>query len=255
NGYIEPITPVRSFSATEVQEAFQHLRQGQHIGKVVLALTEGDAPELASTVSTPSFRKDAAYLLVGGLGGLGGSIATWMASHGAGHLVTLSRSGEISEDDQHIVAEIKAFGCSVQMFKGDVSKEEDLRHLVRNTSKPIAGMAHMAMVLSDASVLEMTVAQWEAAINPKVKGVWNLHNMLPKESDFFVLFASLSGNLGYYGQSNYAAANTFLDAFVQFRHNLNLPASVIDLGAVEDVGFVSRHPEILNRLNNTFGHT
>ncbi|GKZ27678.1 hypothetical protein AbraCBS73388_005307 [Aspergillus brasiliensis] len=255
NGYIEPITPVRSFSATEVQEAFQHLRQGQHIGKVVLALTEGDAPELASTVSTPSFRKDAAYLLVGGLGGLGGSIATWMASHGAGHLVTLSRSGEISEDDQHIVAEIKAFGCSVQMFKGDVSKEEDLRHLVRNTSKPIAGMAHMAMVLSDASVLEMTVAQWEAAINPKVKGVWNLHNMLPKESDFFVLFASLSGNLGYYGQSNYAAANTFLDAFVQFRHNLNLPASVIDLGAVEDVGFVSRHPEILKRLNNTFGHT
>ncbi|KAI3001897.1 hypothetical protein CBS147345_8491 [Aspergillus niger] len=96
---------------------------------------------------------------------------------------------------------------------------------------------------------------WEAAINPKVKGAWNLHNVLPKNLDFFILFASLSGNLGYYGQSNYAAANTFLDAFVQYRHGLNLPASVIDLGAVEDVGFVSRHPETLKRLNNTFGQT
>ncbi|GKZ77685.1 type I Iterative Polyketide synthase (PKS) [Aspergillus niger] len=255
NGDIEPINPVRSFSARKVQEAFQHLRQGQHIGKVVLALTEGDAPELAPIVSTPMFRKDAAYLLVGGLGGLGGSIATWMASHGAGNLVTLSRSGNKSEDDRHIVAEIEAFGCSVQMFKGDVSKEEDVRHLVRNTSRPIAGMVHMAMVLSDAPVLDMTVAHWEAAINPKVKGAWNLHNVLPKNLDFFILFASLSGNLGYYGQSNYAAANTFLDAFVQYRHGLNLPASVIDLGAVEDVGFVSRHPEILKRLNNTFGQT
>ncbi|KAI3025544.1 hypothetical protein CBS147482_1131 [Aspergillus niger] len=255
NGDIEPINPVRSFSARKVQEASQHLRQGQHIGKVVLALTEGDAPELAPIVSTPTFRKDAAYLLVGGLGGLGGSIATWMASHGAGNLVTLSRSGDKSEDDRHIVAEIEAFGCSVQMFKGDVSKEEDVRHLVRNTSRPIAGMVHTAMVLSDAPVLDMTVAHWEAAINPKVKGAWNLHNVLPKDLDFFILFASLSGNLGYYGQSNYAAANTFLDAFVQYRHGLNLPASVIDLGAVEDVGFVSRHPEILKRLNNTFGQT
>ncbi|KAI2917996.1 hypothetical protein CBS147320_9062 [Aspergillus niger] len=255
NGDIEPINPVRSFSARKVQEAFQHLRQGQHIGKVVLALTEGDAPELAPIVSTPTFRKDAAYLLVGGLGGLGGSIATWMASHGAGNLVTLSRSGDKSEDDRHIVAEIEAFGCSVQMFKGDVSEEEDVRHLVRNTSRPIAGMVHMAMVLSDAPVLDMTVAHWEAAINPKVKGAWNLHNVLPKNLDFFILFASLSGNLGYYGQSNYAAANTFLDAFVQYRHGLNLPASVIDLGAVEDVGFVSRHPETLKRLNNTFGQT
>ncbi|KAI2833232.1 hypothetical protein CBS133816_597 [Aspergillus niger] len=221
----------------------------------MLALTEGDAPELAPIVSTPTFRKDAAYLLVRGLGGLGGSIATWMASHGAGNLVTLSRSGDKSEDDRHIVAEIEAFGCSVQMFKGDVSEEEDVRHLVRNTSRPIAGMVHMAMVLSDAPVLDMTVAHWEAAINPKVKGAWNLHNVLPKNLDFFILFASLSGNLGYYGQSNYAAANTFLDAFVQYRHGLNLPASVIDLGAVEDVGFVSRHPETLKRLNNTFGQT
>jgi nucleoside-diphosphate-sugar epimerase/NADP-dependent 3-hydroxy acid dehydrogenase YdfG/aryl carrier-like protein len=253
NGDIEPIAPTRTFGSMQARDAFQHLRRGHHIGKVALAIAEGDQPELAPSVPSVSFRKDASYLLIGGLGGLGRSIATWMASHGAGNLVFLSRSGGKSEDDRLFFKEIEALGCSVQSFNGDVSKKEDVEHVVCNTRRPIAGMIHTAMVLSDAAVLEMTLDKWKTAVDPKVQGVWNLHNALPEDLDFFVLLGSLSGSLGFYGQSNYAAANTFLNAFVQFRHSLNLPASVVDLGAVQDVGFVSRHPEILRRLDNILG--
>lgn len=64
---------------------------------------------------------------------------------------------------------------------------------------------------------------------------------MQKESlDFFVLFSFVSGVCGNTGQANYAAANTFLDVFVQYRHNLNLPCPVIALGPVEDIGLVSR---------------
>ena len=49
---------------------------------------------------------------------------------------------------------------------------------------------------------------------------------------------------------NYAAANTFLDAFVQYRHSLGLPASVLDLGAMADIGYVSNRPSILEQLRS-----
>ena len=81
-------------------------------------------------------------------------------------------------------------------------------------------------------------------MEPRVQGVWNLHNALlatKTELDFFVLLSSASGILGNPGQSAYAASNSFLDAFAQFRHDIGLPASSIDLGLVDGVGYASRN--------------
>ena len=75
-------------------------------------------------------------------------------------------------------------------------------------------------------------------IEPRVEGAWNLHHCLP-QLDFFVILASLSGIVGTRGQAAYAATNTFLDSFAAFRRSQNLPASTIDIGAVEDVGYVA----------------
>jgi aryl carrier-like protein len=97
----------------------------------------------------------------------------------------------------------------------------------------------------------MTFSDWAVAIEPKVQGTWNLHNVVPADVDFFVLFSSFSGIAGQLGQANYAAANTFLDAFVQYRQNNKLAASVIDIGVVGEVGFVSRNVEIHERFEKT----
>lgn len=93
-------------------------------------------------------------------------------------------------------------------------------------------------------------------MSPKVDGAWNLHEALAKEKlDFFVLFSSVSGIIGQWGQGNYAAANTFLGSFVQYRHSLNLPASVVDIGVIEDVGYVSQNPAVLEQLRATNAYT
>jgi hypothetical protein len=87
----------------------------------------------------------------------------------------------------------------------------------------------------------MTHEEWKTVIDPKVTGTWNLHQVL-KDSplEFFVMFSSVCGLGGNTGQANYSAANTFLDSFVQYRRSHGLPASVLDLGAMGDVGYVSQ---------------
>ena len=104
----------------------------------------------------------------------------------------------------------------------------------------------------------MTFEQWQAATLPKIKGTWNLHEALQTQKeplDFFFLFSSVSGIGGQWGQANYAAANTFLDSFVQYRHSLDLPASVLDIGAMEDVGYLSQNSSVLDALRATSLHT
>jgi hypothetical protein len=70
------------------------------------------------------------------------------------------------------------------------------------------------------------------------------------ELEFFILFSSLIGLWGQIGQANYAAANTFLDSFAQYRHGIGLPCSVIDLGPVDDVGWVSQNEKLLKYYNS-----
>jgi len=88
-------------------------------------------------------------------------------------------------------------------------------------------------------------------VQPKVDGTWNLHHALPEDLDFFILFSSYSGIAGQWGQANYSAANTFLDAFVQYRHMQGRSASVVDIGAMGEVGFVSQNEEIMTKFHKT----
>jgi hypothetical protein len=113
------------------------------------------------------------------------------------------------------------------------------------------------MVLRDGLFADMTHEDWVDATAPKIQGTWNLHHALLASRhslDFFVLFSSFAGVVGSRGQANYSAANVFLDAFAQFRRSLGLPAVVLDLGAVADVGFVSEQPDLINFFKTTSHH-
>ncbi|KAE8135205.1 hypothetical protein BDV38DRAFT_294724 [Aspergillus pseudotamarii] len=255
-GHITPIHPITSFAVDEVEEAFRYMQQGIHIGKVVIKLpdTETSLPWTPET-PTPSFRHDRAYLLVGGMGGLGQAIARWMTTHGAKHIIFLSRSAGTSEEDRSFIQELNLMGCKVQAWAGDVSDPAVVKNAIDEAPMPIAGVMQMAMVLHDVGALDMDLEAYQKVIRPRVKGTWNIHNALPNEElEFFVLFSSACGMVGYYGQANYAASNTFLDAFAQYRHNLGLPASVMDIGAVNDVGYISRTPAAKDGMLASAGH-
>lgn len=245
DGAICPIRPIQRFDAAQVEEAFRVFQKGQHKGKIVVDFPDqGDRPTalpVSTNIPTFSFESDKAYLLVGGMRGLGASLARWMIQHEARNLIFLSRSAGQSEDDKALLNELSHMGCVATAVAGDVTDIETVRMVVQNAPRPIVGVFQLAMVLSDASVMNMDINQWNTAVRPKVRGTWNLHHELSEDLDFFVMTSSLSGICGYFGQANYASANTFLDAFSQYRRAQGRAASVLDLGAVDDVGFVARN--------------
>lgn len=84
---------------------------------------------------------------------------------------------------------------------------------------------------------------------PQVQGTWNLHNALRQNSrdsqlDFFIMTSSISGTVGTATESNYCAANSFLDAFARYRNHLKLPAISIGYGMISEVGYMHEHPDI-----------
>ena len=95
----------------------------------------------------------------------------------------------------------------------------------------------------------MTPVDYAAAIKPKVHGTWNLHELLPKDMDFFIMLSSTSGIIGNASQANYAAGSTFLDAFCDYRRGLGLPAVTIDLGVILGVGYVAENQDLASKLD------
>lgn len=98
----------------------------------------------------------------------------------------------------------------------------------------------------------MTVEEFHETICSKVQGTWNLHSTaveLNLSLDFFTMLSSVSGVIGQKGQANYAAASVFLDSFAAYRHNIGLAACSVDLGIIEDVGYLSQRQALVGRLD------
>ncbi|KAI1333951.1 acyl transferase domain-containing protein [Xylariaceae sp. FL0016] len=249
-GIAAVLHPTTAFEADRVQDAFRYMQKGVHMGRIVVRMPE-DPLSLPLALPTPKlkFSPEGIYVLAGGLGGLGRSILSWMASHGARHLIAFSPSAGTQPEHQQFIDELEEMGCELRCFAGDVADRDFVKRIVAAASaRPIKGVLQLAMVLRDAGFLNMEHESWTATTKPKIQGTINLHDLLPKDLDFFIMCGSTGGTLGAYGQSNYAAANAYLDAFLQFRHGQGLPATVLDIAAIGDIGYVAENKNVAERL-------
>jgi hypothetical protein len=109
----------------------------------LMANVKGDE---TSTVPI-SFRSDACYFLVGGLGGLGREISRWMVENGARNILYLSRSAKEGPDTTPFFNELRSQKCSISTFAGSVNNLEDVEAAVRQVTTPIAGVMQMSAVM------------------------------------------------------------------------------------------------------------
>ena len=234
--------PLELFPISNVVEAFRHMAQARHIGKVVISMDE-ETVEVTVGAAEVAFDPDATYLITGGAGGLGLAVARWMVERGARHLALLGRSGA-SEVAQEVISELQSAGAQIELLRGDVSQREQMAQVldrIRQTMPPLKGIIHSAGVLDDGILLQQTPERFQKVMAPKVEGAWNLHSLtLDDPIEQFVLFSSGASVLGSPGQGNYVAANAFLDALAHQRRALGLPATAINWGAWAEVGLATR---------------
>ncbi len=220
-----------------------------HTGKVVL-----DVPRTGRSVAAvpPAdvrvFRPDGAYVVTGGVGGLGLFLASEMAAAGCGRIVLNSRSAPNAEA-QEAIETIRATGVDVRVELGDVSDPETAERLVAvamETGLPVRGVLHGAAVVEDATLINVSSDVVDHCWTPKVNGAWNMHHATATQPlDWFCSFSSAAALVGSPGQGAYAAANSWLDAFSHWRRAQGLPSTAIAWGAWAEVGRATALAEAL----------
>ncbi len=216
-----------------------------------LVRTRVDAPSATGF----SLRGDATYLITGGLGGLGLSIAEWMVRTGARNIVLLGRRGPSEEIQAQIRQWEQKYNTKVWTLRADVARLDELAAAFDEIARiglPLRGIVHAAGVAREAqTVHDFDVGSVEQILAPKVVGTWNLHTLSQSSSlDFFVLYSSASAVLGLVGQAGYAAANAFLDALAGWRVGQGLTCMSIQWGAMAAAGMAGE-----NQLRNRMAHS
>ncbi|RAS23421.1 type I polyketide synthase [Paraburkholderia bryophila] len=259
DGVLHPL-PYRAFPAERVEEAFRHMQQARQIGKILVTYPAGTPSPARAGSAAAALRLDpaAAYLIVGGTGGLGFATARWMMSRGARHLTLASRSGTLTPE---FAAQAARWhdenGTQVHVAACDVTDAAALDLLLAEIGQrgtPLKGVLHSAMVIDDGLVRNLDDARFAAVLAPKLAGAWNLHQATRDAAlDFFVVYSSATTFLGNPGQASYVAANSFLEALVVQRRAAGLAGTYMAWGPLDDVGFLARNAETREALQARIG--
>jgi NAD(P)-dependent dehydrogenase (short-subunit alcohol dehydrogenase family)/acyl carrier protein len=236
------LLPLTTFSNEHLVNAFRFMAQAKHIGKIVVTKPTTEFPPRSSQMK-PRWHDDAAYLITGGLGGLGLETARWMTREGVRNIVLMGRHPPDAKA-KAVLNDLTRKGTRIAIEKCDVSDEAELSTSLDRISRsmpPIRGIFHAAGVLDDGMLEQQKWSRFEAVMAPKVFGAWNLHRLtLSSKLDYFVLFSAASTLLGSLGQGNYAAANAFMDGLAHYRKAKGWPALSINWGAWAEVGMAAR---------------
>ncbi len=185
-------------------------------------------------------RDGGVHLVTGGLGGIGLALAEHLATTATRPVIgLLGRSPFPAEEDwdAHLAAHddrdptsgrirrlraLREAGARVVVLQGDVTDAAQLRRAVAELRRhgPLSGVVHAAGLPSRGLITGKSRQDADEVLAAKTLGTLVLADVLDEtgdELDFLVLCSSLTALLGGPGQSDYCAANAFLDAWAQWR--------------------------------------
>ncbi|KAI1483084.1 ketoacyl-synt-domain-containing protein [Daldinia eschscholtzii] len=243
-GKITGLNPIHVRKPSDYNEIVRTGLKDLASGSQVISYDESVSFDVVPTRRPLKLKSDVTYFLVGGLGGIGRRLAIWMADQGARHLAFISRSGATRPAAEEMIRALKARGVDVSVVRGDATSREELAEAISqiNATYPIRGVVNAAGEIFDGMFDNMTFDRWRKTVDSKFKSCRNLHELLKdQELDFFVITSSIAALLGSTGQSNYSAANSYLDSLARHRRVRGLPAVSLDLPAIDGFGYIHEH--------------
>ncbi|HVI02585.1 MAG TPA: SDR family NAD(P)-dependent oxidoreductase, partial [Enhygromyxa sp.] len=183
-------------------------------------------------------------LITGATGALGTAFARHLVTtHGARHLLLVSRRGADSPGAAELQTELERAGASATLVACDVAERDQVERLRASipAAHPLTAIIHAAGVLDDGVLASLDASSFASVFRTKVIAAQHLHELTREQPlQAFVLCSSIAGVLGAAGQANYAAANTFLDALAAHRRALGLPTVSLAWGPWADGGMAAR---------------
>ena len=246
--------PITAFRYADYAKAIRQMAAGQHQGKLVLtAPRDSGDPGFPIADVRPLFDPDATYLVTGALGGFGLRLLPYLVASGARHLTLMDRHPERNRDADWIRRSSALAYMDEQVefdiVAGDVAVEDDVQRCVAKVQRPLKGVFHLAGVLDDRLLDDLSAESVARVFAPKALGALHLHRATRDHAlDCFVLFSSTSSALGNPGQINYSAANGFLDGLAATRRRQGLPCLAYNMAAVADAGMAARSLPVLRMM-------
>jgi NADPH:quinone reductase-like Zn-dependent oxidoreductase/1-acyl-sn-glycerol-3-phosphate acyltransferase/NADP-dependent 3-hydroxy acid dehydrogenase YdfG/acyl carrier protein len=244
--------PVEAFAMADMEAAFRQMTLARQIGKIVL-VNDGAKPALPQVQAIDCLlRGDGSYLITGGLGGFGLTVAEHLAEGRPGAIILMGRSAPNPQAAARIET-IRQAGVPVEVMRGDVSDASDVARILADiaaTLPPLRGVFHGAMVLDDQRLASIDAESMIGVMEPKATGAWHLHEAtMGLPLDHFILFSSITSLLGNPLQANYAAANACLDALAHHRQAMGLCGLTINWGVLAGSGYVADRPDLQRFLD------
>ncbi|WP_157998054.1 type I polyketide synthase [Ornithinibacillus scapharcae] len=175
-------------------------------------------------VTTVPWREQGVYLITGGAGKLGMIFAREIAEQlNKGTIILTGRSPE-DIGMKKKMNEIQEMGVTCNYHQVDITNKIQVKDLIQRITEEygtLNGIIHGAGIMKDNYIMKKSTEEFTEVLAPKVTGTVNLDEAsMDLHMDFFILFSSISGSMGNPGQSDYAAANDFMNHYANYRNAL-----------------------------------
>jgi len=182
-----------------------------------------ESVKLPKAVPVP-WKNQGVYLFTGGNGGLGFIFAEEIVNKVKDTTIILTGRSPLNEKKQAKIKEWVAMGNQIQYKQVDVTEKKEIDNLIQSITQEFGnlhGIIHAAGVIQDNFILKKTKEEVQKVLLPKVSGLVNLDEASKELNlDFFIFFSSVAGSFGNSGQSDYSAANAFMDNYAKYRNEL-----------------------------------